>query len=288
MNGKVTIVEDSSRYAEILSKQLGLSPYESRTYLTILTLGPMSPTEIAQRADIPRPRIYDVLQSLIQKGMLVEQSGKPSIYACIEPSNALDNLLADIEAETLRQLDEKRKTIRTLSSQFSQIYNKTRNLKLEKGKVWYTQRDTAFIAIYSEAIRNCEKKILIASNSLDPPEKEILEAVKHALKKGTSVRVVRQITERWTLQDMENYEQYIKAGSQVRYLNAKEIPLRFMIFDDRDLILVFPSEAGSTVLEAVWLRIPALAKILRHQFEELWKKGTPILHVLNKLKEKKR
>jgi sugar-specific transcriptional regulator TrmB len=248
----------------------------------------MSPTDIAQRADIPRPRIYDVLQSLVQKGLLVEQSGKPAIYASVEPSEALRNLLIDIETETSRQLEEKRRIVRTLSASLSQVYERTKHLKLEKSKVWFTQRDTAFISIYVEAIRNCEREILIASTSPSPPEKEILQAMKYALKRGKSVRVVRQITELWTLRDLKDYEQYIKAGSQVRYLDVNEIPLRFMIFDDRDVILVFPSETGSATLEALWLRIPPLAQILRQQFEELWEKGTPISYVLNKIKEKKR
>ncbi|MDH5691190.1 MAG: helix-turn-helix domain-containing protein, partial [Candidatus Bathyarchaeota archaeon] len=132
--------------AEVLNKQLGLSPYESRTYLSILTLGPMSPSEIAQRADIPRPRIYDVLQSLVQKGLLVEQSGKPAIYAPVEPSEALKNLLIDIEIEASRQLEEKRRIVRTLSGQLSQMYEKTKHLKLKKSKVWFTKRDTAFLS----------------------------------------------------------------------------------------------------------------------------------------------
>jgi len=284
----VRTMENSLQPADVLNKQLSLSPYESRTYLSILRLGPMSPSEIAQRADIPRPRIYDVLQSLVQKGLLVEQSGKPAIYAPVEPSKALRNLLIDIEMETSRQLEEKRRIVQTLSLQLSQMYEKTKHLKLEKSKVWFTQRDTAFISIYAEAIRNCEKEALIASTSPTPPEKEILKAVKDALKQGKSIRVVRQITELWTVQDLEDYKQYIRAGSQVRYLNAKEIPLRFMIFDDRDVILVFPSETGSTTLEALWLRIPPLAKILHGIFEELWKKGRPILPILNEIKEKKR
>lgn len=248
----------------------------------------MSPSEIAQRADIPRPRIYDVLQSLVQKGLLVEQSGKPAIYAPVEPSEALRNLLIDMEMETSRQLEEKRRIVRTLSVQLSQMYEKTKHLKLEKSKVWFTQRDTAFLSIYAEAIRNCEKEALIASTSPVPPEKEMLEAVKYALEQGKSIRVVRQITELWTVQDLEDYEQYIKAGSQVRYLDVKEIPLRFMIFDDRDVILVFPSETGSTTLEALWIRIPPVAKILHHEFEKLWKKGTPMMQMLNEIKEKKR
>jgi hypothetical protein len=196
--------------------------------------------------------------------------------------------LIDIQRETARQLEEKRRIVQTLSVQLSQMYEKTKHLKLEKSKVWFTQRDTGFISIYTEAIRDCKKEVLIASTSPAPPEKEILEAVKYVLKKGKSIRVVRQITELWTLQDLEDYEQYIKAGSQVRYLDAQEIPLRFMIFDDRDVILVFPSETGSIALESLWLRIPPLAKILHRVFEELWKKGKPIQPILNKMKRKEK
>jgi sugar-specific transcriptional regulator TrmB len=281
-------MEDSSEWPEILNKELGLSPYESRTFLSILKLGSMSPSELAQRAAIPRPRIYDVLRSLAQKGLVVEQSGKPAIYASVEPSEALRNLLTEIEMETSRQIEERRKIVQTLSTQLSRIYEKTKHLKSEESRVWFTQRDIAFISIYAEAIRNCKKEILIASTSPTPPKKEILGAMNHALAKGKSVRVVRQITESWTIRDLDDYEQYIKAGSEVRYLDAKEIPLRFMVFDDRDVILVFPSETGSTVLEALWLRIPPLARVLHEQFESLWRKGTPFLPMLNEIRQKKR
>ncbi len=280
-------MESLIQQAAILNKDLGLSPYESRAFLSVLTQGPMSPSDIAQRADIPRPRIYDVLRSLAQKGLLVEQSGKPAVYAAVKPSEALGNLLTEIEEETSRQLAEKRKIVQLLSTQLSQVYEKTRHLKSEERKVWFTQRDTAFLSIYAEAIRNCEREILIASTSPTPPEREVLDAVKDALQRGRSVRVVRQITERWTLHDLETYEHYVKAGSQVRYLDRKEISLRFMVFDDRDVILVFPAETGSTTLEALWLRIPALAQILHHRFEDLWRKGTPMLPILNEFRQKR-
>jgi hypothetical protein len=67
----------------------------------------------------------------------------------------------------------------------------------------------------------------------------------------------------------------IKAGSQVRYLSAEKLPLRYTVFDDRDIILVLPSKLKSTApqtIEALWLRIPSLAGILRENFEELRKK----------------
>ncbi len=283
-------MEEWLRLAEILNKQLGLTPYESRAYVSLMIQGPMSPSELAQKTSIPRPRAYDVLRSLTEKGLLMEQSGRPSIYAAVEPAQGLKNLLIAVEMETLGQLEEKRKTAQTLTKLLSQMYEKSKNRKLERSRVWFTRRDTAFIAIYSEAIRNCEKEFLVATTSLHPPEKEILEAVKYALKKGKSVRVVRQILESWTKQELERYAEVVKAGSQVRYLNVKEIPLRFMVFDERDVIIVFPSESKLRMrqtIEALWLRIPPLAKILGEQFEELWRKSKPILPILREIRKKK-
>jgi sugar-specific transcriptional regulator TrmB len=284
-------MEDWLRLAEILNKQLGLTPYESRAYVSLMVHGPMSPSELAQKTGIPRPRSYDVLKSLTEKGLLVEQSGRPSIYAAVEPTQGLKNLLIAVEMETLMKLEEKRKIAQTSTKLLSQMYEKSKSLKLERSKVWFTRRDTAFIAMYTEAIRSFKKEFLVATNAIRSPEEEIIEAVKYSLKtKGKSIRVVRQITELWTLEELERYKEYIRAGSQVRYLNSKEIPLRFMVFDERDVILVFPSESELTMpqaLEALWFRIPPLAKILREHFEELWKKGKPILPILREIKKKK-
>lgn len=283
-------MEDWLRLAETLNKQLDLTPYESRAYVSLMMYGPMSPSELAQKTGIPRPRAYDVLRSLIEKGLLIEQSGKPSIYGAVEPEQGLKNLLINIETESSKQLEGKRKAAQALTKLLSQMYEKSKRLKMERSKVWYTQRDTAFISIYTEAIRSCEKEFLAASTDLHSPEKEILEAVKFTLKNGKSVRVVRQITELWTSEELERYEEVIRAGSQVRYLDAKEIPLRFAVFDERDAILVFPSEGESTTnqtVEALWLRIPPLAKILREQFEKLWEKGKPVLPILKDIKKKK-
>lgn len=280
---------DWSRQAEVLGKQLGLTPYESRAFISLLIHGPMSPSKLAQLADVPRPRVYDVLRSLEEKGLIIERFGKPSIYTAVEPAEGLRNLLVKIERETLRQLKEKRRVIERVTKPLSQMYEKSKELKLERGKVWFTRRDTTYNAIFIEAIRSYKRELLVTSTDTRPPEKEILEAVKRVLRIGKSVRVVRQITNLWTLEELERYQEIIKAGSQVRHLNIKEIPLRFSTFDDKEIILVFPPESKSAMsktVEALWLRIPSLAKILRWHFEELWKKGEPSLPILKKIEKK--
>ena len=117
-------MEDWLQLSETLNRQFDLSPYESRAYVSLLMHGPMSPSELAQKTGIPRPRAYDVLRSLMEKGLIIEQSGKPPIYGAIEPAQGLKNLLINIEMEASRQLEEKRKAsclgILSLSSSYRQ------------------------------------------------------------------------------------------------------------------------------------------------------------------------
>ena len=283
-------MEEPTRLVEILNKELGLTPYESRAYVSLLVHGPMSPTTLAQKAGIPRPRTYDVLGSLMEKGLLLEQSGKPSVYAAIDPDQGLKRLMVTIELDALKQLEKKRKALRTSTKALSQMYEKSKELRTERSKVWYTRRDSAFVAIYSEALRSCKSQVLVATTDLKIPENEVLDAVRVTLRKGTSVKVVRQIAESWTLEDLEKYEAIIKAGSQVRYLDVKEIPLRFTIFDDKDIIIVLSSKSRSRrtqTIEALWLRIPPLAKVLGGYFDCLWEKGEPVLPILAQIRKRK-
>lgn len=46
----------------------GLSPYQIDAYVTVLERGSAPATEIAERSDVPSPRIYDVLRALEERG----------------------------------------------------------------------------------------------------------------------------------------------------------------------------------------------------------------------------
>jgi len=278
----MNMTENEDKLVELLNEELGLTPYESRAYMALLLHGPLSPRGVNQKSGIPRPRTYDVLNSLVGKGLLMEQPGRPRMYAAVDPRVGLEKMMMELERKMLRQLKEKRKTVERLSSSLSKLHDKSREIALKKEKIWVTRRDSAFIVRYCEAIRNTERELVVATPAVRPPEKEILEAVEHALKKNKSVRVVRQITPGWTFEELEEYEKLIMLGSQVRCLKYEG--LRFSVFDKMDTVLVLPPEQGSQY--SVWIRLPSLAVILYEYFEELWKRGRQALPILKKLKEK--
>jgi len=273
--------ENKEKLIELLNEELGLTPYESKAYIAVLQHGPLSPNGVNQKSGIPRPRTYDVLNSLVGKGLLMEQPGRPPMYAAIDPQVGLEKMMVELERKMLRHLEEKRKTAERLSSSLSKLHDKSREVTIKEERVWVTRRDSAFIAKYCEAIRSTEKEFVVATPAITPPEKEVLEAVRHALKKNKSVRVVRQITSQWTRDDLDEYEKLIRLGDQVRCL--KYDGLRFAVFDKKDTVLVLPPEKGSQL--AVWINLPSLATILYEYFEALWNKGQPALPILRKLKE---
>jgi len=279
----MSTAENKEKLIELLNEELGLTPYESKAYIAILLHGSLSPQGVNQKSGVPRPRTYDVLNSLVGKGLLMEQPGRPPMYAAVDPRVGLKKMMTELEGKMLRHLEEKRKTAERLSFSLSKLHNKSQESAIKEERIWVTRRDSAFIARYCEAIRNIERELVIATPATSPPEKEVLEAVKHVLKKKKTVRVVRQITPQWTRDELDKYEELIRLGDQVKYL--KYDGLRYAIFDKKDAVLVLPAEGDS--LLSIWISLPSLATILYDHFEALWKKGQPALPILRKLKEAK-
>ena len=71
---------DPDRLAE-----LGLTTYEAKVYLALVRREVSSAADVARLAGIPRQRIYDVLASLVQRGLASERPGKPTRYAAVSP-----------------------------------------------------------------------------------------------------------------------------------------------------------------------------------------------------------
>ena len=275
--------EDKEKLTEFLVEELDLTPYESKAYLAVLLYGPLTPMGVNQRAGIPRPRTYDVLNSLVGKGLLIEQPGRPRIYSAVNPKVGLERMMRELERRMLRQIEEKRKSIEKLISDLSVIYDKRRKMTLEEERVWVTRRNSSLIAKYSEAIKSIEKEIVVATAAPSPPEREILEAVKHVLRKKKSVRVIRSVTPQWTREELDEYEKLIQLSDHIRCLEYDG--LTFAVFDRKYSVLWFPPYPSSLT---VWIRLPSLADILYEYFETLWKKAQPALPIIRKAKEQKK
>ena len=74
-------------------QQLGLNAYESRSYLVLLGHPKFKALELAARAHVPRQKIYEVLDSLVEKGFAQVVQEKTKLFSAVEPSLAIPGYL---------------------------------------------------------------------------------------------------------------------------------------------------------------------------------------------------
>jgi sugar-specific transcriptional regulator TrmB len=80
---------------EKLSK-FGLSPYEIKVYKTLLLNGPQTSTSIVSTAGVPQPRVYDLFNNLLTKGLIEISPGRKKIYRAVPVDVALTRIIGDM------------------------------------------------------------------------------------------------------------------------------------------------------------------------------------------------
>src|SRR5918999_5422861 len=74
--------------------RLGLTSYEAKAYLALTRRGSSTAAQVSRLAGVPRQRIYDVLASLVEKGLASSRPGRVVKYAATAPEQAMDALVA--------------------------------------------------------------------------------------------------------------------------------------------------------------------------------------------------
>src|SRR5882724_4467255 len=75
-------------------QQLGLNAYEARSYLVLVGHPRFKALELAARAHVPRQKIYEVLDSLVEKGFAQVVQERTKLFSAIDPSLAIPGYLA--------------------------------------------------------------------------------------------------------------------------------------------------------------------------------------------------
>jgi len=67
---------------------LGLNAYEARSYLVLVGHPRFKALELAARAHVPRQKIYEVLDSLVEKGFARVIQDRTKLFSAIERATA--------------------------------------------------------------------------------------------------------------------------------------------------------------------------------------------------------
>jgi len=74
-----------------------LGEYEITAYLAVLQHGELTASEIAERTDIPQPRVYDTVRSLGDVGLVELKEARPMKVLAIDPRDAFGDIQSSLD-----------------------------------------------------------------------------------------------------------------------------------------------------------------------------------------------
>ncbi len=76
-------------------EEFGLSQYESRAYITLISKGTISASEVAYYSELPRTKVYPILLKLEKKKLAIISKSKPIMCTAISPEDAFDYVVQE-------------------------------------------------------------------------------------------------------------------------------------------------------------------------------------------------
>ena len=154
-------------------KGIGLTMYEAQAYVTLTSLISTTATEVAEKSDIPRSKIYDVLKKLAEKNFIEIEDGRPQTYNVKSPVEVLNREKEKINSE----IDD---TI----SRLTNIYEN--GISQVQAPIWRIYGVEKIIAQELEIIKRAKKSVNMRIGFLFEGEGE---ALIKALNKRLSLQV---------------------------------------------------------------------------------------------------
>lgn len=250
-------------------RELGLNTYEARAYLTLLGKESFTPTQVADYSEVPRQRIYDILSSLVDRGLVISRpSRRGTKYAAVSPKPALQALLRAEQAR-LTRLES---TTAELTERLSQVYDEGQEetspleyIEVLRGRAALNQR-------FGEIENNCKREILLFTKPpYALPPKENVEGIE-ILRRNIVARSIYAYTALDDEEDRSGIFFFIQHGEQARFV--EELPLKLVIVDESTVLFAMEDPlAGRSELTYMVIENPQLARLLKLAFESLWEQG---------------
>ncbi|HET9612898.1 MAG TPA: helix-turn-helix domain-containing protein [Nitrososphaeraceae archaeon] len=249
------IISDKSRKA---MENLGLTGYEIKVYLSILEGGPAIASEVSKVSGVPYSKIYEVINTLEDKGWLESNSSRPQKFFPKSPQSAL-------AAMRVRMENGIKDNENLIMSELLPIYQK-RGIK-ERPEIWVVRGIHNIVGKVSEIILDCQAELLIAipeiAENIAKPTQPMLRAL---YEKGVNISV---------LASGRTSSDTLRAISRIAQVRVKDHMFGGGVIGDSRQVMLLLGEGGnidSNGFEpiAIWAEHSGLAGLAKDYFEYLW------------------
>jgi HTH-type transcriptional regulator, sugar sensing transcriptional regulator len=235
-------------------EEFGLSNYEARAYVTLISKGTISASELAFYAELPRTKVYPILLKLEKKRLATISKSKPIMCTAISPEDAFDGIVH----EQINKVN----AMNTLVSNLKKVSEESRKHSGAEEKRYFHLNISNVLNQLKVMIEGAKSSIYIMADSwglgLLAECKEQLITV---LRRDLEVKIVLPSSQIGS----ESFKT-IPDGADIK---ISEILQNCFIFDETELLLV-DSDNGKG---ATFSSTDVLGANLTKMFSQIWKAG---------------
>lgn len=245
-------------------KYMGLSDYEAKTYLTLVSMVSGPASEISKNSGVPRSRIYDILKILERKGFAESTKGRPNIYKAVAPYE----IFKKYKKEIITTLDES-------EIELSEIYENS--LSQLPAPIWLVSGYKNIIKKEMEIISRAKESINIRAGFLFKNEAECIKNQLNTLPDTVKIKI---LASKSCITDGETINIINELKTANLEIKPFQVPfVKLIVRDKKEMMLVFTkfSDNKKSVVSqsaiGIWSQYKDIAENYDNRFEMNWNKN---------------
>ena len=252
-------------------QQVGLNAYEARSYLVLMGHPRFKALELAARAHVPRQKIYEVLDSLVEKGFAQVVQEKTKLFSAVDPSLAIPGYLARRSKVLQNELAEQARLATGLIEDLRTAYQEGQGGRGTLDFLNLVNDPTQTAIHYRRMLTLVEESYAEFSRppfAVDPLDEKL---VKEAAARGIRCRL---LIEAAAIDDehRERLKDYQDSGIEIHFLDR--LPMKLALFDGkRGLVALLDPVLTRPSWTAVVFEHDGFAEAMVGLFETYWCRG---------------
>lgn len=218
-----------------LCEHVGLSEYEAKVYVSLVTKGPSKARKLSAICGVPRTKVYGVLKKLIESGLVIETPEEPRRFVPTPPVDAFKAYLQSFE--------KKANELYWILSFLEVTYEKMKTTtKPQREEAWIIRGRPEILQRVHEMLSQAEKfvDIMTTENGLILFYKTNNKLLDKLEEKGVKIRISAPISSQ-----NQNVAQELRYVCEVKHVDVPS-PILFIYVDRREFLLasLMPDDFG--------------------------------------------
>lgn len=246
--------------------EVGLSEYEAKVYSAMLHQELLTASDITKISDVPRGRVYDIINQLIDKGFCVMVPGAVKKFRAVDPRMAIQNLIEHQQRYQQRMLE--------IAERLQDKYKTKRDNTTPLDFVEVLTSKQSQIRKFQELVENAGEFIMAFTKkpyATNPDIDDLKKAgapFKKIIDKGVKVRTIYEADD-----NTEHFPEWISyfesMGEVIRI--ADKLPVKMLISDKNKVMISLRNQGtGKFNVSSMVVEHSDLTDALINLFEFYW------------------